>query len=65
MSGRSRADAGAAAGIATRNGYVLTYRSKNTAHDGAYRTLRVEIVPPVGLPPLTVRSRTGYYAPRQ
>lgn len=65
ISAENPADAGAVAGMATRNGYVLGYRPKNAAHDGAYRTLRVEVAPPRGLPPLTVRNRAGYYAPRQ
>ena len=54
---------GAAAGVAVRNLYVLGYQSKNAARDGKFRNLRVEAVPPQGLPPLKVSFREGYYAP--
>jgi Ca-activated chloride channel homolog len=31
--------------------------------DGKWRKVKVKLVPPQGLPPLTVHARTGYYAP--
>jgi Ca-activated chloride channel homolog len=48
--------------IELKNQYLLGYRSTNVAKDGTWRQIHVEINPPKGLPPLTVRARTGYYA---
>jgi Ca-activated chloride channel homolog len=48
-----------------RNQYVLGYRSDDAKRDGKWRKLKVKLVPPVGLPQLTVHARTGYYAPLQ
>jgi Ca-activated chloride channel homolog len=44
-----------------RNQYVLAYTSKNQAEDGSFRRVRVE----VSAPDVTVRTRSGYYAPRR
>ena len=41
-----------------RNQYVLGYTPTNTAADGTYRKLRVD----VDVPGVTVRTRAGYYA---
>jgi len=46
-----------------RNQYVLGYRPSDRAHDGKWRKIKVKLRPPKGLPPLTVYSKTGYYAP--
>lgn len=48
-----------------RNEYVLGYTPNNEKHDGKWRRVKVKLVPPAGLPPLTVHSRNGYYAPLQ
>ena len=48
-----------------RNEYVLGYKPENDKHDGKWRKLKVRLVPPPGLPQLTVHARTGYYAPLQ
>ncbi len=48
-----------------RNQYVLGYRSADIKRDGKWRKLKVKLVPPEGLPQLTVHARTGYYAPLQ
>ncbi len=48
-----------------RNEYVLGYRSDDDKHDGKWRKVKVRLVPPTGLPPLTVHARNGYYAPLQ
>jgi Ca-activated chloride channel family protein len=48
-----------------RNQYVLGYRSEDVKRDGKWRKLKVKLVPPEGLPQLTVHARTGYYAPLQ
>jgi Ca-activated chloride channel family protein len=48
-----------------RDEYVLGYSTNDTKMDGKWRKVRVRLVPPPGLPPLTVHARTGYYAPLQ
>jgi Ca-activated chloride channel homolog len=48
-----------------RNQYVLGYRSEDIKRDGKWRKLKVKLMQPQGLPPLTVHARTGYYAPLQ
>jgi Ca-activated chloride channel family protein len=47
-----------------RNQYTLAYYPSNTARDGSFRTVQVEVTPPRGYGKLTVRTRSGYYAPR-
>jgi Ca-activated chloride channel family protein len=47
-----------------RNQYTLGYYPTNTARDGSFRTVRVDVIPPHGRGKLLVRTRTGYYAPR-
>ena len=44
-----------------RRTYTLGYIPSNTAHDGAFRRLRVVVTAPPGRP-LVVRTRTGYVA---
>jgi len=64
-------DIGDMADIATRisaelrNQYVVGYRPSDLKKDGNWRKLKVRLVPPAGLPPLTVHFRQGYYAPSQ
>jgi Ca-activated chloride channel family protein len=48
-----------------RNEYVVGYRPSEVKRDGNWRKLKVRLVPPSGLPPLTVHNRQGYYAPSQ
>jgi Ca-activated chloride channel homolog len=48
-----------------RNEYVLGYKTDDEKRDGKWRKLKVRLVPPQGLPQLTVHARTGYYAPLQ
>jgi len=45
-----------------RNQYTLGYYPTNTAKDGTFRTVKVDLIPPKGRGKLTVRTRTGYYA---
>jgi Ca-activated chloride channel family protein len=52
-------------GVELRNQYVLGYRPTNAARDGKWRKIKVKLIPPKGLPPLTVHAKTGYYAPTQ
>ena len=48
-----------------RNQYVLGYKPSDAKRNGKWRKVKVKLVPPPGLPPLTVHARTGYYAPSQ
>lgn len=48
-----------------RNQYVIGYTPSNLVRDGKWRKVKVKLIPPEGLPPLTVHARTGYYAPLQ
>jgi Ca-activated chloride channel family protein len=48
-----------------RNQYVIGYKPSDAKRDGKWRKVKVKLVPPPGLPPLTVHARTGYYAPSQ
>ena len=52
-------------GVELRNQYVIGYRPTNAARDGKWRKIKVKLVPPKGLPPLTVHAKTGYYAPTE
>ena len=47
-----------------RNQYLLGYVPSNTARDGKWRRIRVKLDLPRGIPKLSVRTRDGYYAPR-
>jgi len=64
-------DAGDMTDIATRisaelrNEYVVGYRPSDMKNDGNWRKLKVRLVPPPGLPSLTVHFRQGYYAPSE
>jgi len=49
-----------------REQYTLGYFPSNASHNGAWRSVRIELVPPPGLPPtakLTANYRHGYYGP--
>ena len=48
-----------------RNEYVIGYRPSEVKKDGNWRKLKVRLVPPPGLPLMTVHYRQGYYAPSQ
>jgi Ca-activated chloride channel family protein len=48
-----------------RNEYVIGYRPSQVKQDGNWRKLKIRLVPPPGLPTLTVHNRQGYYAPSQ
>jgi len=49
--------------IELKNQYVLGYASTNPAKDGRWRKIKVRLNAPKGLPSLSVRSKTGYFAP--
>jgi Ca-activated chloride channel homolog len=44
-----------------RNQYTMGYNPTNTAQDGKFRFVQVQVDPPHGMGKLTVRTRTGYY----
>jgi Ca-activated chloride channel family protein len=46
-----------------RNQYVLGYHPSNKVHDARWRKIKIKLRAPKGLPPLSVYSKTGYYAP--
>ena len=49
-----------------REQYTLGYFPSNASHNGAWRSVRVEVVPPAGLPAtakLNANYRHGYYGP--
>ena len=48
-----------------RNLYVIGYAPNNAKRDGKWRKVRVKLLPPKGLPPLHLFSKSGYYAPVQ
>jgi Ca-activated chloride channel homolog len=47
-----------------RNQYTLGYYPTNTAKDGTFREVQIQLLPPKGRGKLSVRTRTGYYAPK-
>ncbi len=58
-------DIAAKIGIDLRNRYVLGYTPKDQQRDGRYHRVKVQVIPPRGLPRLNAKWRTGYYAPMQ
>ncbi|MES2391782.1 MAG: VWA domain-containing protein [Acidobacteriota bacterium] len=48
-----------------RNEYVIGYSPTDRKRDASWRKLKVKLIPPPGLPAMTVHSREGYYAPSQ
>jgi hypothetical protein len=47
-----------------RNQYTLGYNPTNVAQDGTFRSVQVQVLPPRNSGKLTVRTRSGYYAPK-
>jgi Ca-activated chloride channel homolog len=49
-----------------RNQYVIAYYPTNQAKDGTFRSVHVDLIkPPARSRKLTVRTRLGYYAPKE
>lgn len=46
-----------------RHQYTLAYYPTNSAQDGTFRAVKVEVIPPRGRGKLVARTRNGYYAP--
>lgn len=46
-----------------RHQYTLGYYPTNTARDGSFRSVHVDVIPPRGHGKLVARTRNGYYAP--
>jgi Ca-activated chloride channel homolog len=47
-----------------RHQYTLAYYPSNTAKDGTFRAVHVDVIPPRGHGKLVARTRNGYYAPQ-
>jgi Ca-activated chloride channel family protein len=52
-------------GLELRNQYVLGYSPQNLERDGKYRSIKLTLAPPPGLPALRTQYRHGYFAPAQ
>ena len=50
-------------GLELRNQYVLGYSPTDLNRDGKYRKIKLNILPPDGMPELRAQYRQGYYAP--
>jgi Ca-activated chloride channel homolog len=50
-------------GVELKNQYIIGYRSTNESKDGRWRKVELKVNPPRGLPRLSVRGKSGYYAP--
>jgi Ca-activated chloride channel homolog len=48
-----------------RNQYTIGYYPTNSAKDGSFRMVHVDVIPAEHHEKLTVRTRTGYYAPKE
>ena len=46
-----------------RNQYLLAYKLRDAKRSGMWRKIKVKLVPPKGLPPLSVYAKTGYRSP--
>jgi Ca-activated chloride channel family protein len=46
-----------------RSQYLIGYHPADAAHDGKWRKVKVKLRPPEGFPPLTVKAKSGYFAP--
>jgi Ca-activated chloride channel homolog len=51
-------------GTQLRNEYVVGYVPDQSKRDGKWHKIAVKLHPPKGLPPLTVYSKKGFYAPQ-
>jgi Ca-activated chloride channel family protein len=51
--------------IDLRNRYLISYSPTESARDGKYHAIQLQLIPPKGMGKLTVHWRTGYYAPIQ
>jgi len=52
-------------GINLHNQYVLGLHPPANAPGGKYRRIKVQLLVPAGLPPLTLFARSGYYVPER
>jgi Ca-activated chloride channel homolog len=46
-----------------RNQYTVAYYPTNTAKDGSFRNVKIDVKSPAGMGKLTVRAKPGYFAP--
>ena len=47
-----------------RNQYVIGYTPSDRERNGKWRKIKIRLKPPEGIPKLSVRSREGYFAPK-
>jgi Ca-activated chloride channel family protein len=52
-------------GVELRNQYLIGYSPANDTRDGKYRSIKVIVLQPRGLPKLRAYWRKGYYSPTQ
>lgn len=50
-------------GVTLHNQYVLGYYPPSGEQSGKYRQIKVQLLVPKGLPPMTIHARAGYYVP--
>ena len=55
-------DVAAKIGIELRNQYVIAYKPLKKPRDGKWHKIKVKLLPPKGLPSLSLRAKQGYYA---
>jgi Ca-activated chloride channel homolog len=58
-------DVAAKIGTELRNQYVLAYAPAKKPKDGKWHKIRVKLMPPKGLPPLSIHAKQGYYAAQE
>ena len=54
---------GESSGIQLRNQYVIGYRPNNSSRNGKWHKIEIRLTALMGLPPLRIYAKTGYYAP--
>jgi Ca-activated chloride channel homolog len=52
-------------GVTLHNQYVLGYYPPDNAPSGKYRKIKVQLMVPLGTPPMHVYARSGYYTPQK
>jgi len=58
-------DIAAKVALELRNRYVLGFSAAQVPHDGKVHTIRVQLIPPHGMPPLKASWRRNYRAPEK
>ncbi|MBZ5568557.1 MAG: VWA domain-containing protein [Acidobacteriia bacterium] len=58
-------DVAAKIGAELRNQYVIAYVPQHKPKDGKWHKIRVKLLPPKGLPSLSIHAKRGYYAAQE